>query len=169
MAEVSIKTLMRLGPHRFIPVEEYVGPAPRAYVEGALVIAVGGVVLLDEKQWDLIDQLWYYLVEAIERLSRGEGSETYFPDDPAWLRIDVDRDGATATVTVKTDVQRQARAKTTAWLAAFGGAAIVFFERFAHVPHSGGNHRAICEEALTRLRAALSRERPRQSRRHHHR
>lgn len=167
MADVSIKTLMRLGPHHFVPIAEYVGPVPRNDVEGALIIGVDGVVLLDEGQWDLIDQLWYYLVEAIERLAHGEGSETFFPDDPAWLRIEVDRDGVMATVSVKTDVVRHARAKADAWLAAFGEAAIAFYEAFIPILRPGDGRRAIEEEALTRVRAALSRERPRPRRRHH--
>ncbi len=161
MADITIKSLIRAGPHTFIPIEDFHDRLPRFYVEGAVVLTVDGRILLDEGQWDLIDQLWCYLVEGIELLARGEDFETFFPDDPAWIRFRIDPGGAMATVSVKTNGVREARAPRDEWLAAFGEAAAHFFEQLDRL---GG---ASCEEYRSRVRSALAQDDPGPKRRHH--
>lgn len=52
------------------------------YLNGAICLRYYGEILLDMRHWDLVDQLWAYILNVIEDvLQKGEGS-TYFPDQP---------------------------------------------------------------------------------------
>jgi hypothetical protein len=58
------------------------------YVEGWIALSVDGHVLLNESHWDLVDQLWAYLIDGIsESLNSGRAFECFFPDQPLKLRI----------------------------------------------------------------------------------
>lgn len=55
------------------------------YLNGAICIKYYSESLMDFRYWDLVDQLWAYLVNVTEDLIlKGEGS-TYFPDQPVNL------------------------------------------------------------------------------------
>ncbi len=57
------------------------------YLDGGIILKYGEQTLLDVTHWDLVDQLWAYILNAIEDLlNNGEG-ETYFPDQPVKLRL----------------------------------------------------------------------------------
>jgi hypothetical protein len=43
--------------------------------------------LLDVTLWDLVDQLWVYILNVLESLLRTGKGETYFPDQPVKLQI----------------------------------------------------------------------------------
>jgi hypothetical protein len=46
--------------------------------------------ILDFRHWDLVDQLWSYLVDAVESLVSGEKAvEFYFPDQPLLFKMKV--------------------------------------------------------------------------------
>lgn len=58
------------------------------YLEGAIIISCDGIGILDFRYWDLVDQLWSYIIEAIYGLSRGENQvQFYFPDQPIKVNI----------------------------------------------------------------------------------
>ena len=48
---------------------------------------IGGQDLLTMQHWDLVDQLWAYLVEAITRIHNDEEYDAFFPDQPLRLRL----------------------------------------------------------------------------------
>ena len=58
------------------------------YIEGAIVFNYYGNTILGFKQWDLIDQLWVYFINAIEELIENKKVTTfYFPDQPIEVQI----------------------------------------------------------------------------------
>src|SRR5947208_1561419 len=57
------------------------------YIEGAIVIEYDGKFILDFIMWDLVDQLWTYLIRMIEDTLNTGCAETYFPDQPIKLEM----------------------------------------------------------------------------------
>ena len=57
------------------------------YLDGAIEIKYKEQVLLDLDDWDLIDQLWSYILNLIVEYSKNGKSEIYFPDCPAKIRM----------------------------------------------------------------------------------
>lgn len=58
------------------------------YVEGAIRCVIAGQTILGQEHWDLVDQLWVYIVEGLVKLSRNEVYESSFPDQPLLLRLE---------------------------------------------------------------------------------
>ena len=57
------------------------------YLEGAICIKYAGKIIMDVRYWDLVDQLWSYLLNLIETvLEKGEAS-SYFPDQPVHINF----------------------------------------------------------------------------------
>ncbi|AIQ11373.1 hypothetical protein [Paenibacillus durus] len=57
------------------------------YLNGAITLEYCEQTLLDVTLWDLVDQLWGYILNVIESLlNTGEG-ESYFPDQPVKLYL----------------------------------------------------------------------------------
>ncbi|MDN4526131.1 hypothetical protein [Fictibacillus fluitans] len=57
------------------------------YLNGAIILKHLDEFLLNVDCWDLVDQLWAYILNVTESLiSTGEG-ETYFPDQPVKLKL----------------------------------------------------------------------------------
>ncbi|MGG1650007.1 hypothetical protein [Paenibacillus sp. NRS-1780] len=57
------------------------------YLNGAITLTYCEQTLLDVTLWDLVDQLWAYILNVVESLlTTGEG-ETYFPDQPVKLHL----------------------------------------------------------------------------------
>ena len=60
------------------------------YLEGALVLNWNGHTIFDLSQWDLIDQLWAYILNLFEEyLEKGESS-ILFPDQPIEIKMKKD-------------------------------------------------------------------------------
>lgn len=58
-----------------------------SYIDGAIEIMYDHQVLLDIIFWDLVDQLWSYILHVMEQVIKyGEG-ETLFPDQPIKLSM----------------------------------------------------------------------------------
>lgn len=60
------------------------------YIEGALIINYNGRNILGFKHWDLIDQLWSYIIDAIQQVTEFK-TETYFyfPDQPIKFNLEL--------------------------------------------------------------------------------
>ena len=53
------------------------------YIEGAIIINNDEEVLLNFKYWDIVDQLWSYILEAFSNIANGSINEKIlFPDQP---------------------------------------------------------------------------------------
>ncbi|PFM83698.1 hypothetical protein COJ53_30475, partial [Bacillus cereus] len=60
------------------------------YMEGAIIINYYGNTILGFKEWDMIDQLWSYFINAIEELFENQNDVSfYFPDQPLEVKMQV--------------------------------------------------------------------------------
>jgi len=76
----------------------------------------------------MIDQLWCYISDGLVQMSLGNDFKTYFPDDPAWIGFELDRDSRTAKLSVYTGTLKQATLEARSLIAGFSEAAVFFFE-----------------------------------------
>lgn len=84
--KTQVISYLKIDGH-FVRVEECVGPLrDESYIEGAIECVIDGRSLLSLEHWDLVDQLWLYLLDGVESLQRGEAFECCFPDQPLLLR-----------------------------------------------------------------------------------
>ncbi|HEX8916260.1 MAG TPA: hypothetical protein VF796_28175 [Humisphaera sp.] len=84
---VRVRSLLRSGK-TFMPVDQYTGRIKDAdYVEGAIELELRGVQVLGTDHWDLVDQLWCYLIAGLPAVLRGESFRTLFPDQPLELAV----------------------------------------------------------------------------------
>ncbi|MDF9661478.1 hypothetical protein [Bacillus wiedmannii] len=60
------------------------------YMEGAIIINYYGNTILGFKEWDMIDQLWSYFINAIEELFENQNDVSfYFPDQSLEVKMQV--------------------------------------------------------------------------------
>jgi len=71
---------------RFVSVGEVESIADPSYIDGAIVLTIDGRKIIDEEQWDLVDQLWCYFVHLIDDVYSNGSGEFYFPDQPLPVR-----------------------------------------------------------------------------------
>jgi hypothetical protein len=84
-----IETYFRIDSD-FVPMTQFTGELPdNNYIEGAIVWRVGGRDIFKLQHWDLIDQLWVYIVDGLNRLEKGEDYDVFFPDQPLRLRFEI--------------------------------------------------------------------------------
>lgn len=97
---IKVRTLLKVGDE-FIPIAEYSGVvANEYYIDGAIELELDGKALLSRDHWDLVDQLWAYLVEGLKAIRRGETFSTYFPDSPVRVVFRPELDRGTVTVEI---------------------------------------------------------------------
>lgn len=84
---IHVRTYLRQGGE-FVPVESFRGSLPdEHYIEGAIELTIHGQPILTLGMWDLVDQLWAYLVEGIFELHERREFHTFFPDQPLEVRF----------------------------------------------------------------------------------
>lgn len=69
----------------FVPMCQASRPGDLDYIEGAIYWSIGSQTLMSQEHWDLIDQLWAYIVNGVRELMQSGAYETYFPDQPLRL------------------------------------------------------------------------------------
>lgn len=70
----------------FVNANEFNGPITDPnYIAGAIRISVNEKTFLSLDMWDYIDQLWAYISDGVECISKGNEFSTYFPDQPIKL------------------------------------------------------------------------------------
>ncbi|MEI4803816.1 hypothetical protein WAZ07_21775 [Bacillus sp. FJAT-51639] len=55
------------------------------YLEGVIYLKYFDNIIMDFRYWDLVDQLWAYILDMIEEFLVNGTAETYFPDQPILL------------------------------------------------------------------------------------
>jgi hypothetical protein len=55
------------------------------HIDGAIELIVDDLVLISQDQWDLVDQLWIYIINGIECILNKQDYTTHFPDSPIEL------------------------------------------------------------------------------------
>lgn len=79
-----------------ISVEKFAGTIPdESYVEGWIDLKVDSQHILTSDHWDLIDQLWAYLVDGVTTIEHESDKwDTSFPDQPLRLALQRFPDGS---------------------------------------------------------------------------
>jgi hypothetical protein len=123
-----VDTLLRAADgsfERFADVERYDGDPHQ--VEGAVLIHVDGKPLLTQAEWDELDSLWSFLVQAVdEALAIGEG-ERSFPDQPIRFRVKRLPTGRFLVSVDLGDERRGASADVDEFVRAIAAAGLAFF------------------------------------------
>lgn len=57
------------------------------YISGMIEIIYYGEQIIGENEWDLVDQLWLYFINAFIQLKKQEYVEFYFPDQPLKVKM----------------------------------------------------------------------------------
>ena len=57
-------------------------PKDADYIYGAILWTIDDQPFLTKEEWDLVDQLWGYLVNAMLEITQGRDADFYFPDMP---------------------------------------------------------------------------------------
>ena len=91
----------------FIPASEFneVISDPE-YVEGAIEISQWNKKILTTENWDYVDQLWCYLIEGIEKVSKGMEFDTYLPDQPILIAFKPSLVSKKVLITVRKDSEK---------------------------------------------------------------
>ncbi|ENH98124.1 hypothetical protein J416_02129 [Gracilibacillus halophilus YIM-C55.5] len=59
------------------------------YINGAITIEYYNNLIMDFSLWDLVDQLWSYLIQLVEDVVQTGYGMTYFPDQPVKIEMKV--------------------------------------------------------------------------------
>lgn len=59
------------------------------YINGAITIEYYNNLIMDFSLWDLVDQLWSYLIQLVEDVMQTGYGMTYFPDQPVKIEMKV--------------------------------------------------------------------------------
>ncbi len=87
MTTTMIQSYFRIDD-AFVPIDEFSGTLPdKNYIEGAIVCSINGRELFQLRHYDLIDQLWAYIVDGLNKLQEGKTYDVFFPDQPLRLRF----------------------------------------------------------------------------------
>jgi len=73
------------------------------YLEGAIYWKVNEKVIIDFSMWDLIDQLWAYLIHSMHEIivNKSIHEKFYFPDQP--IEVEVKRNNISFYIKVNND------------------------------------------------------------------
>ena len=85
---MTVKTYFRIN-NQFVAVREYPEkklPDPD-YIEGAILCRQRETDILCLEHWDLVDQLWCYIIAGINAISKGNPFKTMFPDQPLLMEF----------------------------------------------------------------------------------
>ncbi|HEX8113798.1 MAG TPA: hypothetical protein VF516_38970 [Kofleriaceae bacterium] len=81
------------------------------YIDGILELSIDGHAIITRNAWDLVDQLWAYIVDGAVELTQGRSFRTRFPDQPLELLFTLDASADTVTVELRhPNIDRPAKA-----------------------------------------------------------
>lgn len=93
--QFSVHTLLKEGD-RFNPIDQiqtFAGDPD--YIDGAICLQIGDQILLSEREWDLVDQLWEYMINGLIELKSAGKFRSYFPDQPLEISFERNNDRST--------------------------------------------------------------------------
>jgi hypothetical protein len=132
--EVHVESFLKVGEN-FVPVTKFSGRVEDAdYIAGAIRLTVGDVDLLTVEMWDLVDQLWAYLVNGLVAVCKGEEFRTCFPDQPIEIVMKPDASKRRLSVEVAAHERRLATADYRTVFSALLAGADEFFQRMGEIP-----------------------------------
>ncbi|OPH47372.1 hypothetical protein BC351_40165 [Paenibacillus ferrarius] len=71
----------------YVKVNQIANKVDLNYVCGAIYIEYNYQPIINFSHWDLIDQLWAYIIDMIEQFKSQGNASTYFPDQPIKLEF----------------------------------------------------------------------------------
>lgn len=148
---IVVDSFLKVGDG-FVPIADHQGRIDDPYyIEGAIELVVDGVAVLGLPEWDLVDQLWHYIVDCLEQLNVSEAAETTFPDQPIWLRFRrVGAGWVRVSLAVPGDTTVDATAKVDEFFTAMIAGAERFFEALARIePANRSSHQGLLARLST--------------------
>ncbi|HDJ1442397.1 TPA: hypothetical protein PPN70_004868 [Serratia rubidaea] len=101
------------------------------YIEGALELTINNVNLINLEMWDYIDQLWAYLSEGLDAISKNNEFNTYFPDQPIEVKLKPIKDNV--LISVKCNSKVTTLTNKDEFVSAMSKHALDFFERLSTI------------------------------------
>ena len=133
-----IDTVVRTGDGEFAHLAE--APLSGREVLGAVLMSIAGADLLTSAEWDDLDSLWAYLVQALESCLDTGAGETYFPDQAILFQVERLPTQRLLVSVSYDDVRRAATARAGEFTAALAAAGAEFFGRRGR----NGREAAVC-------------------------
>jgi hypothetical protein len=131
---ITVASYLREADGSFTPVaDSRTAPPDLDYIEGAIDLVINGVVVVDQSMWDLVDQLWSYLVTMVHELREQGHASTYFPDQA--LKISFERIGGSRVLVTSRPSRGtlKAVADESELVTALASAAVGFFTAMAEL------------------------------------
>ncbi|WP_303637855.1 hypothetical protein [Stenotrophomonas tuberculopleuritidis] len=101
---IVVETHVKTG-ERFTDFFDYQGGFnSQASIEGALVLTIDGIPLIDKSMYDYVDDLWSYLSEGLLQVSEGRSFSCFFPDQPIEVKLTPGKDRLQVSVTCHGEV-----------------------------------------------------------------
>ncbi|MEV5554697.1 hypothetical protein AB0L44_13660 [Nonomuraea wenchangensis] len=144
---VSVKSYLRQRDGDFIGVEDCVVPyGDSRYIEGAIELVIDEVLIIGLEDWDLVDQLWAYIVTMVKTLSESDSCSTSFPDQS--IQLTFQRQGARILVSCEVgEVTRRASVRFPEFVAALRDAGQLFFRKVEELyPADASMYRQIMKD-----------------------
>ena len=74
----KVQTYLRIRDE-FVPIDQFRGILPDTfYIEGAIVLSLNGREIFQLKHYDLVDQLWAYIVDGLHAILEGKDYDVFF-------------------------------------------------------------------------------------------
>lgn len=134
MSRYSVESFVRI-EESFVSLSQLDGVLPDAdYIEGMIELQIAASKILSERHWDLIDQLWEYLIDGVSDLIfRETDLDCYFPDQP--LRLSMK---STSQTQIEVSIGSDAyRVDKSCFAAAIGNGGRFFFTKMLQLVPSG--------------------------------
>lgn len=127
---------------RLVPIDEHHGRlSDERYVRGAIELTVDGTPLMTQAEWDLVDQLWSYLITLAQKVGAGEPASTSFPDQPIDLLFAPNSRGTRVEMRLRySGVDRRVSADRDELLMAIVEAGSAFFEALLRAAPGSAHH-----------------------------
>ena len=109
------------------------------YIKGVIELSIDGQEIITRAEWDLVDQLWAYLVNGACELAAGRSFSTRFPDQPIELSFTLEPEGDAVIVELRyPGIGRPANARVgrRALIDAIAGAAEPVFRKLLELAAS---------------------------------
>lgn len=126
---IRVKSYIWVDRREFVPIRDFTGPVKDPeYIEGAIELEVDSERLFTLENWDLVDQLWGYLVDGLVHVRDGQEFATRFPDNPAQIVMKRSADKRNVVMQVSDPETRIVRARYGEFMQTMTEGAREFFE-----------------------------------------
>jgi hypothetical protein len=120
------------------------------YIDGAILLKIGNDELLGLEEFDLVDQLWIYIMNHLPKFVETGRLETYFPDQPILLSFSADPNRTQIELTVKSIKTKIVAVNYEAFLQALLSEADPFFRKMLLLnPSKGAAYKDAIEDIAT--------------------